>query len=67
MRKRGEPEGGPEQRKHQFEDSRGLSDSPELPLDPDAEPHKAEKTKSEAAAEEEEDEKEEDDTEGGFE
>jgi len=66
MRKRGEPEGGPEQRKQQFEDSRGLSDSPELPLDPDAEPDKAAKAKSEAAAEEEDD-KEEDDTEGGFE
>jgi len=38
MKKQGEPEGGPEKRRRQFEDSRGLSDSPELPLDEDVEP-----------------------------
>ena len=64
MKKRGEPEGGPEQRKRQFEDSRGLSDSPELPLDPDKEPDEAEKPEPDAA---EKDKEKEDDSEGGWE
>jgi hypothetical protein len=59
MRKR-EPEGAPEERKRQFEDQRGLSDSPELPLDEDVEP--------EADADEKEKDKEkEDESEGGSE
>jgi hypothetical protein len=41
MRNRGEPEGGPEERKRQFEDQRGLGDSPELPLDPEEDPDEA--------------------------
>jgi hypothetical protein len=41
MKRRGEKDRGPgddaERRRRQFEDSRGLSDRPELPLDEDAE------------------------------
>jgi hypothetical protein len=64
MKKRREPEGAPEERKRQFEDQRGLSDSPELPLDPDKELEEAEKPESDPA---EDKKKKEDDTEGGFE
>jgi len=61
MRKRGEPEGAPEKRKDQFEDSRGLGDSPELPLDPDEE-DEPEKPKPDDPADRQ---KEEGDTAGG--
>jgi hypothetical protein len=54
MRKRGEPEGGPEKRKDQFEDSRGLGDSPELPLEPEEE-DEPEKPDDPADRQEEED------------
>ena len=68
MTKHGEPEGGPEQRRRQFEGSRGLpEESPELPLDPDEdaeEADEAEKPKPGPAAEKE---SEEDESEGGCE
>jgi hypothetical protein len=57
MRKR-EPEGAPEERRRQFEDQRGISDSPELPLDPDEEPDEDETGPGEK-------EEEESDTAGG--
>jgi hypothetical protein len=54
MGHRGDKEGGPEERRRQFEDERGLSDRPELPLEEkEDEDPKADRSDDEKEGEEE--------------
>jgi hypothetical protein len=53
MGHRGDKEGGPEERRRQFEDERGLSDRPELPLEDEDEDPKADRSDDEEKGEDE--------------